>query len=142
MSCVTLFHYYMDWCIIVARWSVKSRLRATYRRKRDVMLDALEHYLGPFEGAVSWTRPMGGLYVWLSLPEGVDMGRDGPVFARCVEGGVLYVPGSLAFPEEPGPVPANHARLSFGVAGEDGIEEGIRRLSIALAECLDLVART
>lgn len=115
-------------------------LRTTYRRKRDVMLDALGAYFGGMEGQVSWTHPKGGLYVWLSLPEGVDTGRDGPVFARCVEEGVLFVPGELAYPHEPGPPPTNHARLTYGVVSEDGIEEGIRRLSVALTDCLNPVA--
>jgi 2-aminoadipate transaminase len=56
-----------------------------------------------------------------------------------VSEGVLYVPGSYSYAEEPGPVPKNHARLCFGVAGEDDLYEGIRRLSVALAGCLDPV---
>jgi 2-aminoadipate transaminase len=114
-------------------------LQATYRRKRDALLAALDQHLGGVEG-VSWTQPRGGLYVWLTLPEGVDTGRDGAFFARCLEHGVLYVPGALAYPEEPGPVPANHARLSFGVAGPEGLAEGVRRLAAALADCLAVVA--
>jgi 2-aminoadipate transaminase len=113
-------------------------LKATYRRKRDAMLGALLRHLGPIDPEITWTHPKGGLYVWLRLPEGIDTGRDGAFFARCIEEGVLYVPGALAYPGEPGPVPACHARLSFGVAGEDGIAEGIRRLATALAGCLHL----
>jgi 2-aminoadipate transaminase len=110
-----------------------------YRAKRDVMLAALDDHLGPFEG-VSWTRPAGGLYVWLTLPEGLDSGMAGPFFRRCVENGVLYVPGSHAFADEPGPPPRNTARLCFGVPGEIDLEEGVRRLAATLAECLDPVA--
>lgn len=117
-----------------------GRLVATYRAKRDSMLAALEKQLGRREPAVCWTRPNGGLYVWLSLPEGLDTGRDGPLFARCLEEGVLYVPGGHAFAAEPGPVPNHHIRLSFGVSSEAGLAEGIRRLATALAECLDPVA--
>src|SRR5262249_30721111 len=72
-------------------------LAGTYRRKRDVMLMALEEHFAPFAGEVSWTHPRGGLYVWLSLPEDVDTGRDGEYFARCLEEGVLYVPGAYAY---------------------------------------------
>jgi 2-aminoadipate transaminase len=115
-----------------------ERLVGLYRRKRDVMLDALGEHLGPFEG-VSWTLPRGGLYVWLTLPEGLDSGLGGPLFQRSVSEGVLYVPGSYSYAEEPGPVPRNHARLCFGVAGEEDLYEGIRRLSVALAGCLDPV---
>ena len=66
--------------------------------KRDAMLSALETHMGPLEGAVRWTHPRGGLYVWLTVPEGIDMGPDGPIFNRCLEEGVLYVPGALAYP--------------------------------------------
>jgi DNA-binding transcriptional MocR family regulator len=57
-----------------------------------------------------------------------------------VSEGVLYVPGSYAFAEEPGPVPRNTARLCFGVPAEPDLVEGVRRLAAALAECLDPVA--
>ncbi len=111
-----------------------------YRRKCDVMLAALDEHLGPFEDVVSWTRPRGGFIVWLTVPEGLDTGPDGPLFSRSVNEGVLYVPGAYCFAEEPGPAPRNHARLCFGVPGEAELDEGARRLAAALAECLDLVA--
>ncbi len=107
-------------------------LAATYRAKRDVLLAALDEHLGPFGVDVSWTRPKGGLYVWLTLPEGIDTGRDGTFFGRCVEEGVLYVPGEFAYPDGPGPAPKNTARLSYGVASGPALREGIRRLAAAL----------
>lgn len=114
-------------------------LKDRYRRKRDVMLEALNEYVGNLDG-VSWTHPSGGLYVWLTLPEGVDTGLAGPFFQRCVNEGVLYVPGSYAYAESPDLAPRNHARLCFGVPGEAELEEGVRRLARALAACLDPVA--
>jgi 2-aminoadipate transaminase len=111
-----------------------------YRRKRDVMLESLQEWFGGFEGAVHWTQPRGGLYVWLSVPDGVDTGPAGPLFARCLEQGVLYVPGAYAYADETGAAPKNHARLCFGVPSEADLAEGTRRLSLALAECLDPVA--
>ena len=110
-----------------------------YRRKRDAMLRALETHFEGVDG-VSWTRPKGGLFVWFSAPEGVDLGPNGPVVARCLEKGVLYVPGNFAIPAEPGPVATNQARLCFGVPSEADLDEGVRRLAEALAECLDPVA--
>ncbi len=115
-------------------------LIAMYRRKRDAMLGALEEGFGPLEGAVHWTRPRGGMFVWFAAPVGVDLGTKGPVIARSLEQGVLYIPGSFAFPGEPGPVPSNYARLCFGVASEADLVEGIGRLSAALADCMDPVA--
>jgi 2-aminoadipate transaminase len=110
-----------------------ARLRATYDRKRRAMLAALDEHFGPLGAHVSWTHPRGGLYVWLTLPEGVDTGRDGAFFARCLEEGVLYVPGAYAYADEPAPAPRNRARLTFGVTAEDGLHEGVRRLARALA---------
>ena len=117
-----------------------AALVESYRAKRDVMLGALDEHLGALEGDLHWTRPAGGLFVWLSTPEGLDTGRDGPLFARCRERGVLYVPGAYAFADEPGPAPTRHARLCFGVPPEADLVEGVRRLAMALADCLDLVA--
>ena len=116
-----------------------SLLVATYRAKRDAMLDALDDHLGGIDG-VHWTRPTGGLYVWLTLPEGLDAGLAGPFFQRCLTEGVLYVPGAYSFTEEPGPAPRNHARLCFGVPDQVDLVTGVRRLAKALVGCLDPVA--
>lgn len=116
-----------------------ERLRAVYRVKRDAMLAAMDEQFAGIEG-VSWTRPEGGLFVWLTAPEGVDLGPLGPVWPRCRERGVIYVPGQYAFADEPGPPPRNHARLCFGVPDVDDLAEGVRRLAAALSDCLDPVA--
>lgn len=115
-----------------------TRLTAAYLPKRDALLKALAANFSGTAGA-HWTHPKGGLYVWLTLPESIDTGRDGPFFARCLEEGVLYVPGALAYAEAPGPVPTNQARLSFGVASVEGLAEGARRLARALRGCRELV---
>ncbi len=117
-----------------------QNLIGMYRRKRDTILEALEDQFGAFDGSVRWTKPKGGMFVWFAAPEGVDLGVKGPVVSRCLEEGVLYIPGSFAFPDEPGPVPANFARICFGVPSEAELVEGVRRLAAALAECLDPVA--
>ncbi|CAN5830543.1 PLP-dependent aminotransferase family protein [soil metagenome] len=116
-----------------------ERLRETYQAKRNILLAALQEHFGGFEG-VSWTRPEGGLYVWLTVPEGLDTGPDGPLFGRCLDRGVLYVPGEYAFAEAPGFVPTRHIRLCYGVPTETELAEGVRRMAEALAECLDPVA--
>jgi 2-aminoadipate transaminase len=116
-----------------------SRLKALYKVKRDAMLAAMDEHFAGIEGA-SWTRPEGGLFVWLSAPEGTDLGPLGPVWSRCRERGVIYVPGQYAFADEPGPPPRNHARLCFGVPDVDDLAEGVRRLAEALADCLEPVA--
>jgi 2-aminoadipate transaminase len=109
-------------------------LRGVYRRKRDAMLEALQEHLGDVAG-VDWTRPSGGLYIWLTLPASVDASLGGALFQRCLSEGVLYVPGVHAFADEPGPAPRNQIRLCFGVPGESELADGVRRLALALREC-------
>ncbi|SIO62298.1 2-aminoadipate transaminase [Singulisphaera sp. GP187] len=117
-----------------------AKLVALYRRKRDVMLASLQESFGDGEGAVQWTHPRGGLYVWLSVPKDVDTGPAGLFFSRCLERGVLYVPGTYAYADETGSAPRNHARLCFGVPSEPELVEGARRLALALTDCLNPVA--
>ncbi len=116
-----------------------ARLRELYGKKRDVFLDALERHLAPVRAGVHWTQPNGGLFVWLTVPEEVDTGFEGPLFPRCLQEGVLYVPGEYAFAPEPAPVPRNHLRLTFGVPTESELEEGARRLGAALRGALEAV---
>jgi len=113
-----------------------ERLREIYGRKRDVFLDALDRFLKPFEGEVAWTRPQGGLFVWMTMPEGIDTGFDGPLFERCLSEGVIYVPGEFAFAPEPAPLPRSHLRLTFGVPEEEVLVEGARRLAEAVCATL------
>jgi 2-aminoadipate transaminase len=114
------------------------RLRSIYGRKRDVFLEALDRNLGPIRADVSWTRPSGGLFVWMTLPQEIDTGFDGSFFPRCLEEGVIYVPGQYAFAPDPEPIPRNHLRLTFGVPAEAELMEGAHRLARALRGCLSL----
>jgi 2-aminoadipate transaminase len=109
-------------------------LKDGYRRKRDRMLAALQQHM-PATQAIQWTRPRGGLYVWVTLPEWMDASREGRLFAKAVERGVLYVPGDYSFqPDERGFIPKNHMRLSFGHVHPDRIDRGIARLAEAVRE--------
>ncbi len=105
-----------------------------YALKRDAMLAALKQHLGDFEpGATRWTKPTGGLYVWLTLPERFDTGREGALFGRSLAEGVIYVPGIYCYPQDAArTVPRNSMRLSFGVASVEQIHEGIARLAKAI----------
>ena len=105
-----------------------------YRTKRDAMLEALERELGDFEpGHTHWTRPGGGLYVYLTLPERFDTGPRGALFDRAIKEGVLYVPGTYCFGPDPDRVvPSNTMRLSFGVCSIEQVQEGIARLARAI----------
>jgi 2-aminoadipate transaminase len=117
-----------------------SQLDTIYGRKCAVFLAALDEFIGSLYLDVCWTKPDGGLFVWMTLPEDLDTGFEGPLFPRCVDQGVLYVPGEHAFAPLPGPVPKNHIRLTFGVPSESELVEGARRLALALSGCFHLVS--
>lgn len=93
---------------------------ALYRRRRDAMLAALERHM---PAGVSWTRPQGGLFVWVRLPEGHDAAA---LLERAVAAGVAFVPGGAFHFDGHG---RNTMRLSFSVASEAEIETGIARLA-------------
>jgi len=109
-------------------------LRRRYRAKRDAMLAALAEHLGDFEPRdTAWTRPGGGLYVWLTLPEWMDTGKDADLFGAAVDEGVLYVPGEFCYGPDPRrTAERNHMRLTFGTVGEAAIREGVARLARAI----------
>ena len=108
-------------------------LRIQYRAKTDAILAAAKEYLRPI-GGVDWVRPSGGLYLWVSLPEGIDAGLEGPLFDRAVAEGVLYVPGQYCYPAEGQPRARNTLRLSFGVASADRLRQGVAALARALRQ--------
>lgn len=94
--------------------------RARYRERRDAMLTALDAHAPT---GMEWTRPQGGLFVWVTLPPGIDGRR---LLERAVaEAGVAFVPGAAFFAEE---AMANTLRLSFSLAAPEAIESGIARL--------------
>ncbi|MDQ7842160.1 MAG: PLP-dependent aminotransferase family protein [Armatimonadota bacterium] len=107
----------------VARGHLGARLpqiTALYRRKRDVMLAALAREMP--EG-VSWTRPAGGLFLWVRLPAGMD--TEQLLRPAVEEEGVAYVVGAGFHADGGG---KNTMRLNFSFPSEEQIEEGIRRL--------------
>jgi 2-aminoadipate transaminase len=118
-------------------------LRDAYRKKRDVMVQSLDRYLPKVPG-LHRTDPHGGLYVWLSLPGGVNTSRNADMFRTAVSRGILYVPGEYCFQaDESGQVPTNHLRLSFGQVALEEIEQGIHILGDVVSDQLSLVsART
>jgi 2-aminoadipate transaminase len=117
-----------------------AQLRKIYREKCEVFLRALDDHVGALDIEVKWTRPEGGLFVWMTVPEDLDTSFDGPLFSHCLREGVLYVPGDHAFARDPEPVPKNYLRLTFGVPSESELIEGARRLARALCACLHAVA--
>ncbi len=97
--------------------------RSLYQRKGERMLAALERWMP--EGA-HWTRPQGGFFSWLTLPDAADSAE---LARRAVERGVGIVPGVPFFPDGRG---ADTVRLSFSLVDEALIDEGIERLGSLL----------
>jgi 2-aminoadipate transaminase len=104
-----------------------ARLCAVYRERRDTMLRCLEQEL-PAE--VTFTRPEGGLFLWVTFPAHANA-RE--LLEVCVKANVAFVPGG-AFYCEPGH--ENTARLNFSYCGPARIEEGCRRFGKAVREFL------
>jgi DNA-binding transcriptional MocR family regulator len=101
------------------REQVKA-FRELYCERRDAMLEALAAAMPPGCG---WTRPGGGFFVWLRLPEGIDAKAMLP---RAVSSRVAYVPGTGFFADGSG---NGYARLSYSLPDPSQITEGVRRLS-------------
>ena len=108
---------------IVARDQFAShvpKIRDVYRHRRDLMLDALAREM---PDGVEWTRPEGGMFVWLTLPQGVD-GADLLARSLATEK-VAFVPGHAFFADGSG---RNTVRLSFTLHDKPMMDEGIARL--------------
>ena len=93
-----------------------ERVTMLLRARRDAMLDALDRELPD----ARWSRPQGGYFIWLELPEGADAGA---LLDRATAAGVTFVPGA-----DFGGAP-NTARLAFSFVSLDEIGEGVRRLA-------------
>ncbi len=103
-------------------------LREVYRERRDAMLEALDRYLP----AASYTRPAGGFFTWVDLPDGID---GAAMLPRAVQGRVAYVPGTAFFDDDQG---GSHVRLSFCFPPPERITEGVRRLAAVVDSELEL----
>jgi 2-aminoadipate transaminase len=105
-------------------------IRAAYRERRDAMLQALAVHS---PAGVRWTRPKGGLFLWLELPEGMDASR---LLAEALREKVAFVPGTSFFPTGGG---RSTLRLNFSYCTPHVIEEGVRRLAGVI--CRDIERR-
>ncbi|MEV6642758.1 PLP-dependent aminotransferase family protein [Amycolatopsis sp. NPDC051371] len=109
-----------------------KKFRENYRDRRDAMLSALEQYL---PAGCSWTKPDGGFYVWVTVPEGVDTKAMLP---RAVTARVAYASGTGFYADGFG---SRQMRLSYCYPTPERIREGVRRLAAVLESEMDL-ART
>jgi DNA-binding transcriptional MocR family regulator len=102
--------------------------RELYRERRDSMLEALADMLPE----ATWTHPLGGFYVWLTLPPGLDAKAMLP---RAVTERVAYVPGTAFYADGQG---HSSMRLSYCYPTPERIREGVRRLTTVVEAELEL----
>lgn len=106
-----------------------ARVCEVYSRKRRVMFDVLDSF---FPASVQHTRPQGGLFTWLTFPEGFDATRF-MLEEALPKAKVVYVPGAPFYATTPH---ANHARVNFSAVSDAAIVDGMTRLGEVLSECL------
>ncbi len=100
-----------------------------YSKRRKVMLQALEDFM-PKHPEVHWTKPEGGMFLWIRLPEHVDTEK---MFEEAVEENVAYVIGSAFYPDGGG---SNTMRLNFSYPTEEQIVTGVQRLARVISKNL------
>jgi len=101
--------------------------RGLYKERCDAMLAALEAFM---PAGLTWTKPEGGFFVWVTLPEGVD---TYPLLQKAIDAGVVFIPGAAFTPSDE---PSNKIRLAFSGVPPESIREGVRRLAPVLREAL------
>jgi 2-aminoadipate transaminase len=100
-------------------------IRKAYGKKLKVMLEALEKYMPK---GVEWSKPEGGLFLWVQLPKKM---RANELFPKAIENNVAYVVGSAFHCDGKG---QNTMRLNFSFSTEQQIDEGIKRLARMIKE--------
>ncbi len=98
---------------------------ALYKGKRDLLLGLLERHM---PAGVRWTRPEGGLFLFLTLPEGFEAVK---FYDKALDAGVAYVAGEFFHPDGNG---KNTMRLNFSFMSEDRIAEGVKLLAELLGK--------
>ena len=104
-----------------------KRSISLYRDKRDYMVSLLEKYM---PDGVSWTHPDGGLFLWVTLPEGIDTVA---MYDSALAAGVAYVAGSFFFPDGSH---RNTMRLNFSYLAKERMEAGVQLLAAEIAKVL------
>ena len=102
-----------------------AKIKELYKKRRDLMCDSMKEY---FPEGITFTYPEGGLFTWVTLPEGMDAKELMP---KVLAKNVAYVPGGPFYPHGGN---ANHFRLNYSNMLEERIVEGIKRLAEVLKE--------
>lgn len=104
-----------------------EKIREVYGKRRNLMLEMIEEF---FPQEAQFTRPHGGLFLWVTLPDKINTKK---LLDQAVEKKVAYVPGAPFFPNEGG---ENSLRLNFSNASGDNIMEGMNRLGEVFKKAL------
>jgi len=99
-----------------------EKCRNYYREKLNVFLETMENYF-PKEMGVTWTKPEGGLFLWVTVPERIDTHE---LFYEAIKFKVAFVPGEVFYGENPS---KNHMRINFSYASKEQLAEAVKRLS-------------
>jgi 2-aminoadipate transaminase len=105
-----------------------ARITEAHGIRRDVMLQTLEEELS---GIARWSKPDGGVFVWVSLPEQLDTTE---MFQKAIEKKVAYIPGGVFSVDGS---TRNAVRLNFSNVKPEAIREGVRRLAEVVRDTLD-----
>ncbi len=105
-----------------------KKIRGMYKVQRDAMVSAIERY---FPDGVKHTKPEGGMFLWVTLPEGIS---SLDLFDLALKEKVAFVPGQAFFVDGSG---QNTLRLNYSSSDEARIEEGIKRLAQAMESLLE-----
>jgi 2-aminoadipate transaminase len=103
------------------------KIREAYKKQRDLMISMIKKH---FPEEVEFTEPEGGMFLWVTLPEGFSALR---LFDLARKENVVFVPGNAFYVDGGG---SNSLRLSFSNSDEDVIEKGIKRLAIVIKTLL------
>jgi 2-aminoadipate transaminase len=109
------------------------KIRDLYKSQRDAMLAALKREMAGLD--VRWNTPQGGMFIWVSLPEGMSAFE---LLPRAVENGVAFVAGAPFYADEPN---QSTLRLSFVTASAEQIDHGIAALARTIRETARLAAQ-
>ncbi|MBN2460774.1 MAG: PLP-dependent aminotransferase family protein [Candidatus Cloacimonetes bacterium] len=100
-----------------------------YREKLSVFLDAMSDQL-PHDLGVTWTKPEGGLFLWVTVPEHID---TNDLFMEAIKYKVAFVPGDVFYGENPA---RNHMRINFSYVSKEQLAEAVSRLSRCIKDRL------
>ena len=98
-----------------------------YREKLDLFLKTMAAHFPP-ESGISWTKPEGGLFLWVSVPKSID---TADLFFKAIEHKVAFVPGEQFYGENP---ERNHMRINFSFVSKDDLAEAVKRLADCIGE--------